>query len=119
MASKGRPIGATITGILYIIGGVLAVIGGIMLMVGGSFLTAFLNIPFAAAIGTGLGIFLILVGILDFFIAWGLFSLKNWVRIVATIFSALGLFSFPVGTIVGIVIIYLLWFHKETKIAFH
>ena len=88
-------------------------------MVGGSFLTAFLNVPFAAAIGAGLGVFLILAGILDFFIAWGLFNLKNWARIVATIFSALSLFSFPVGTIVGIVVIYLLWFHKETKMSFH
>src|SRR3989344_1322484 len=94
MAGKGRPIGATISGILYIIGGALIVIGGIALMVGGSFLTAFLNVPFAAAIGAGLGIMAIIVGVVDFFIAWGLFSLKNWARIVATIFSALGLFSF-------------------------
>ena len=48
--------------------------------------------------------------------ARGLRELKRWARIPATILSALGLISFPIGTLINGYILYLIWSHKGKTI---
>jgi len=62
-------------------------------------------------------IFFLCLGVPSILAGWGLLSYKPWARIVAIILSALGLINVPVGTILGI---YGLWvlFSKETEALF-
>lgn len=126
MASK-RPVGVTILMVLAYIGAVLAVIGGIAMFVGGGFLSSLSTVPgVSALIGAGavvMGIVLIALGVLYYFIAKGLGDGKNWARIVTLVFSALGFIGsiWPisiVGLIINGVIIWYLWFNKEAVAYF-
>ncbi|MBL9185121.1 MAG: hypothetical protein JNN17_23440 [Verrucomicrobiaceae bacterium] len=47
------------------------------------------------------GIFFVIVGIGQGFIAFGLCRLKGWVRIPTVILSCIGLLGFPVGTLIN------------------
>jgi hypothetical protein len=49
---------------------------------------------------------LVAVPLLQFVIARGLFAQRPWARVGAIIYSILALFGFPLGTIIGL---YLLW----------
>ncbi len=123
---SSRPTGVTILGALYILNGILALVEGLAL--------AFL-VTGMLGIGGGLGLVAglpaIIIGIIDFIIAWGLLSLKGWGRILAIIFAVLGLLSgllsllpFSIASIMGIILIILniviLWylFKPEVKSAF-
>jgi hypothetical protein len=53
---------------------------------------------------------------LQFICWWGLRKLKSWVSIPAGILSGLGLFVFPVGTILGVYFLYLLFSQKGRMI---
>lgn len=66
----------------------------------------------------GVGVFLLIVTVLDIFVGYGLWRHKNWARITAIVLSVLGLLSFPIGTIFGIVVIYLFAFNKDVKNLF-
>jgi hypothetical protein len=48
------------------------------------------------------------IGIFCFLVGWGFLKLKSWVRIPGGILSVLGLFGFPVGTIIHACILYLI-----------
>ena len=80
--------------------------------------------PDAAVGGTVLGLtgggiffFFLCLGIPSVLAGWGLLTFKGWARILAIILSALGLINFPIGTLLGI---YGLWvlFNKETEALF-
>jgi hypothetical protein len=47
---------------------------------------------------------------------FGLRKFKPWARIVATIIAAIGLIGFPIGTIIGGYILYLMWNKKGRTI---
>ena len=53
----------------------------------------------------GAALFL-LFGIPVLLAGWGLLTRKSWARVLAMVLAILGLFLFPLGTIVGI---YVLW----------
>ena len=102
---KEKPGGIVILAILYILSGIFALGGGaIMFGLGGGVLAA-------------VGGFVIIVGIIDFVIAFGLWNLQPWARIVAIIFAIIGLLSFPIGTIISVIILWYL-FKPEIKEAF-
>ena len=63
---------------------------------------------FAAPVLAGLGGLFILIGLVELLLAWGLYTGKNWARIVAIIFAILGLLAIPIGTIISIIILYYL-----------
>ncbi len=56
--------------------------------------------------------------ILQAYTAYSLYNKKPWSRIVATIFAAFMLLSFPFFTIFGLIILYFLWFDEPTKKVF-
>lgn len=111
---KERPTGITILAVLYAIQGILYLSIPAMLS---AIFADFLALPgFLEAGLVCWGIFGI-VALICFLIAWGLWSAKGWARILAIIFAILGLFNFPIGTIISIVILIYL-FKDEVKAYF-
>ena len=53
-------------------------------------------------------IFILLSGILSVFAGWGLLRLKEWARWLAIILAIFSLFAFPIGTVIGALIIWYL-----------
>ena len=63
-----------------------------------------------SGLGIVIGIFLLIVAVLYVIAGFGLWGHKNWARILALILSVLSLFSFPFGTIIGALGIWLFGF---------
>jgi hypothetical protein len=132
-----RPFGVTLLAILYGIGGVLSIATGVMLVF---LLPSFsVMVPEMAfrPMFQGLSIFYLIFGAFGIVIAYGLWNLKNWARIIVIILSVLGILwslgmvgmmlSFPnlttmpvlTGGVVGIVIYALIIFYMlRVKNAF-
>lgn len=69
-------------------------------------------------IGFGIATLLLLAAAtISFLVAWGVKRKKNWAKIVGIIFAILNLSSFPVGTILGILILLGL-FSQEANVWF-
>ena len=130
---KIRPTGITILVILEALVSLLTLVGGVALIgvaaflaTGGSSLisqqqlqTALQNIPWASGFTgvqlvaltttflTALGIVILVLAILGFVMAWGLWTGRGWARTITIILSVLsiiaGLFSLP-GSIISILI---------------
>lgn len=99
-------------GTLYMLG---AILGGLSTVVYLIMAAAALSSPQ----GEFSGIFMIVASVfaagftvLYYFMARGLWALQPWSRTVATIFSALGLIGFPLGTIISAYFLYLLLSQK-------
>ncbi len=106
MTAVPRPTGVAILGILGFIGSIITIligIGGLVLSAFlGSILTAFGASSLAGAVA-GLAVAILSVGILVagliyLLLSWGLWSGKNWARIIWIIFSILGALG-ALGTI--------------------
>lgn len=82
-----------------IAGGERGVIGAVIGLVFGLFFTV------AAAITTAL-------------VGWGLWNLKSWARMAAIVLAILQLFAFPIGTVIGALIIWYLWQDPDALAAF-
>jgi hypothetical protein len=94
--------------LLYTIAGLINVITGpIYLMAAG------------LGIIKGLGIIILIISIFYFLVAWGLWTIKPWVRRWGIIPPIIGLLAFPIGTIISIIIL-ILWllFKQEIDNAF-
>lgn len=65
----------------------------------------------------GLGVFTLSIGLGLFALGRALRDLKRWARVVAAIFSVLGLLGFPIGTLINGYILYLL-FSKKGGVIF-
>ncbi|MCK5832357.1 hypothetical protein KAH81_01680 [bacterium] len=113
-----------VLGWIYIVLGVLLGIGIIVFVVGFGTSTALgeFNDVEGAAFATGLSIVLgvigiilaIVFGIFFFLIAKNLPLKKNWAKTLGIIFSILLLFSFPIGTVLGIILL-VNFFSEEFK----
>lgn len=64
------------------------------------------------------GILFFVIGVLDLIAAWGIFKLKAWARVLGTVMAALHLIGFPIGTVIGLAIICLLWIGESVKAVF-
>jgi hypothetical protein len=53
-------------------------------------------------------IFILLSGVLSVLAGWGLLMLKEWARWLGIILSIFSLFAFPIGTVIGVLIIWYL-----------
>lgn len=53
-------------------------------------------------------IFILLSGVLSVIAGWGLLILKDWARWLAIILGIFSLFAFPIGTVIGVLIIWYL-----------
>jgi len=101
--SSRVPTGAKVISVVYYLFAVAFLVGGIGVFIGSSILSQVLESlgPFAAVAGTVAGTVLILLSILHFFIARGLWTGANWARIVAIIFAAIGVASSLSSIITG------------------
>jgi len=57
------------------------------------------------------------IGSLFILLGWGLWNLKQWARRMSMLLALVGVFAFPVGTAVGLIMIYYLK-KPEIKYAF-
>lgn len=108
MGTVPRPTGVAILGILGFIGSIITILIGI----GGLILSAFLNnilSAFGASSLVGavaglvvavLSVGVLIAGLIYLLLSWGLWSGKNWARIIWIIFSILGVLG-ALGTIAG------------------
>lgn len=64
-----------------------------------------------------IGAIALLIGILYAIAGLGLWKLKPWARIIAIILAIISLLNFPVGTAIGIIVLWYL-FKAEIKEAF-
>ncbi|MCX6801666.1 MAG: hypothetical protein NT067_00990 [Candidatus Diapherotrites archaeon] len=131
-----RPTGVTIVAALYLIEGVFGLLGALaIILLGGAVATMITGIPatgsnqaaaanvaaaggFIGMIAGVLGIIMLVLAILALVVGWFLLKGKNWARWVAIIFAVLSLLGFPIGTIIGIVVIYFLLVDKAGKAYF-
>ena len=92
-----KPMSIVILALLYALAGLINIITGpIYLMAAG------------LGIIKGLGILIIIIGILYFLLAWGLWTMKSWVKTRGMLPPIIGLLAFPIGTIISIILI-ILW----------
>jgi len=112
MAGTEVPTGVKVISVCYYIGAVVLFIVGILCFVGGGFIGPLLTtlLPFLGTLATGLFIVCSVIaigfGVLSFFVGRGLWKGRNWARIVAIVFTFLGvlsaIFSIPVDIVSGI-----------------
>lgn len=88
-------------GILYYLAAIGLLFGGIVAL-----FTSFNSD--IDAMGIGLVLFILFLGIVHLWIAVGLRKLKEKVKVTAAFFSFLGLLNFPIGTLLHTYILYLL-----------
>jgi len=108
--------------VLFILEGVLCVIGTLFGLIASFNIEQSLNI-FGSVIGAFINqfmipllIFILILGVMEILIGWGLLKLKNWARILALIFSIIYILTIA-GIPISIIFIYFL-VRKKTKEAF-
>ena len=117
--SVKRPLGASIVAVYFCIIGAIFIIGSISIFtIGLEILESLIDNPLFGALGSAIAFVILIIGILYLIIGYGLWKLKKWARIVATILAVVGLFGGWASLIFSLAIILLLWIHKETKTAF-
>jgi hypothetical protein len=79
-------------GFLYYIGGVAVTVAGIANLAGDA---------------PGVGVFLLVIGVGQLVAGWGVRALRQWGRVLGCILSGIGLFGFPIGTLINAYILYL------------
>ncbi len=71
----------------------------------------------APLVALGLGFSLSLgLGVLGLIIGWGLIQMKSWARWAAIVLNAFSLIAFPVGTVIGGLI---LWYLFQPEVVYH
>ena len=132
--NKGIPTGVKIISVLYYIGAAFLFLIGLLIFFLRDFVikvietvvvlpATIISLIHSALLGAA--IFLIILGIAYFFLARGLWKLKNWARIIAIVIAAFGvvssLFAFPAGIIhliINGIILWYLGFNEEAKKSF-
>lgn len=102
----GRPTGVTILSVLAFLQGLLLLVGGATMLVLGSAIPGLGALPAGVLAGVG-GVF-VLIGLVYFLAGWGLLTGENWAWILSIVLAVIGLFAFPIGTVISIIILYYL-----------
>jgi len=110
-----RPDGVTVIAVYFLVTGALSLVGALLGLAlgvqhGGLLektcgMVRFLSLPFALAALVGSGL---LYGIVGLAVGWGLLQLHTWARWFAIALGALTLLNFPIGTIIGALIMFYL-----------
>jgi predicted nucleic acid-binding Zn ribbon protein len=95
-------------GFLYLLGGCLVFLGSLGILVTGVMAANRQGQTGELAAVIGMGVGMSLFGVLQFSTGLGLRRFRPWSRVVAALFSGLGLLGFPFGTIINGYILYLL-----------
>ena len=98
MASVSRPTGVAILAILGFLGSLITILIGIGGLVLSAFITGILDAlgfsglvgAFAGLVVAALSVVVLIAGLIYLLLSWGLWSGKNWARIIWIIFAALG-----------------------------
>ncbi|MGC2696951.1 MAG: hypothetical protein WA738_14290 [Candidatus Angelobacter sp.] len=95
-----KPAGVIVIAILYFLGAAILLLAGIGFVVGGGAIAAMMSqqgqtggsglATLMGALGAGVGIFFLLWGAIDVLVGVSLLKLKNWARVVAIVFAAIG-----------------------------
>jgi hypothetical protein len=105
------PVGVKVISVLYYIFAALAVISGIAMFFGAGLVGSIPGLP--VAMGTGIfvliGIVMLALAVLAFFIARGLWVAQKWARIVAIILAIIGLISSIMGLFTGVIAANIVW----------
>ncbi|UCD99530.1 MAG: hypothetical protein JSV42_02025 [Chloroflexota bacterium] len=117
-----RPDGVTVIAVWYFVQAfLLLILACTLLAIPASGVIADINDPigefwviFSLTCGE---IFIVLTGIALVFAGWGLLRMKQWARWLAFVLGIFSLFAFPVGTVIGALIIWYL-FKDEVREAF-
>ena len=108
-----------IYGTLIIIGAIILFLGGISLYPSDIFTRM---MPMFTGVARGLIIFtsliMLAIGILYIYLGKAITQYKLWAKILQIILGILGLFSFPIGTAIGIFVIWALLINKNIKNLF-
>lgn len=114
--TKTRPTGVTILAALYIINGLIVLAAPLFMT---AMLASFMGGE-SGTLATLTSICWVVFGILAliyFIIAYGLLKGQSWARLLAIIFAIISLINIPVGTIIGIIVLWYL-FRPEVKAWF-
>lgn len=99
-----------VVGWLHVLESVLYIGGAVLIVIFFSGLGVMADDPQALGILSIVGVvgggFLLLIGVPVAMAGWGLLHQTSWSRVLAMVLAVLGLFLFPIGTIVGV---YVLW----------
>lgn len=117
-----RPDGVTLTAIWFLVGAVFALLGTAAMLLFA--FPAVLDEPTSgidrylpvAALSFA-SFVIVILGLADLVTAIGLLRLRPWGRILSFVLAAMGLLAFPVGTVVGALIIWYM-LTDEAKRAF-
>ena len=117
-----RPGGITAIAIWYLATGVLALLSFCALIglpAFGFFSNVFeeAGLYALASLGLCFGVFFLLDAVLSLAAGWGMLKLQEWGRLLGIFLAIFTLFAFPVGTVIGAVILWYL-FQREAKVAF-
>ncbi len=117
-----KPAGVWVVSILFFIGGALGVLGGLMMLLGGGAIGVMGGMAgrgiFSGAILGFVGFVTLILAVFELIVGWGVLTLQLWARIVGIILAIISLLSIPIGTIIGLVILYFLVLDKATVAAF-
>ena len=103
--------------------GILLIIFGLLFFLGGTLFTSIIDLsmfmpPIMGAMVGGIFIFAALIvalGAFYLFMGKSISEFKLWAKIVQIILAVLWLFSFPMGTVIGAFILWVLLINKGTK----
>ena len=125
--ATSRPDGITLLSALFWVLALLAIIGGLIMMVTSNAIIELIEeegkdvphevIDLLDSLFIGISIIIIIIGVLYIIAGWGLWTMKSWARLVAIILAIISVLNFPIGTILGIIILWYL-FKPEIKEAF-
>jgi hypothetical protein len=96
-----RPTGITVLGYFQIAGGISAVLLGVALARNPGAAADWGLPPAFGAIGAAGGAIMIVYGIFNLAVGWGLLKLFNWARIIMLAIMGLGLAGSAIGILVG------------------
>ncbi len=119
------PFGVAVISVFMVLVGVIMVLGG-LLIIAAAFLTTLFHMGVAtsgAMLFTGvylyvLGAVLVLLGIIDVILGWGLWKLRYWAWMLAIVFgivdALLGAVTFDIVLVlVAIIVVVYLWFVRK------
>ncbi len=103
-------------GSLYVLGGILFLLWEVLLLSWGVFASGTVTVvpttrqPGGIELTFGLVTMVLIVGLgaLQLFTGLGMRKVKPWVKVPASIVAVLGLWSFPLGTLINVYVLYLL-----------
>ena len=96
-----RPTGITFLGYILIVVGALTVVFGVTLARHSGSVTDMGVPPQYLALGPALGAVLIISGVLNAVIGWGLLRLFNWARVVMLVIAGFGVAGAALGILIG------------------